>query len=400
MSGVQSNTKREMHSFKVVLLGDTAVGKTSILMRFVENAFQEAQQATIGAAFQSVDIDVPYVGPSKSETTKKTEDSTHHMARLQIWDTAGQEQYHSLAPMYYRGCHAAVIVYDVGNLESFKRAKVWIHELNQSMAEEDWERVIVILVGNKMDLCEDVYSRKYTNELTTKEIYQSVSIENKAEISKTNNVNFRNRLLFPFALNSADDITQQQQQEDLKREKETENENTNRFKHEYNKSVRKVSLEMSFQFAKERRLHFIETSAKYGTNVRTLFHSIAYLLYSQFKHNELLYANSKDANASKKSQAFRIHETAGQGYSEADSKILKESDFTKKKKKCFMCFILFFSFPKFTPFLRLPFIFFFVFVSSKFLMQSIKSIFFSVNYNFRKILCLCFKTETITHITC
>jgi len=162
-NGLQS--KREMHSFKVVLLGDTNVGKTSVLVRFVENTFQDLQQATIGAAFQSVDITIPYTNSSNEDD--KLQDDKQHIARLQIWDTAGQEQYHSLASMYYRGCHAAIIVYDVSNLESFKRAKVWIHELNQSMADDDWEKVVVILVGNKLDLCEDIYSSKYTTEITT-----------------------------------------------------------------------------------------------------------------------------------------------------------------------------------------------------------------------------------------
>lgn len=82
--------------FKLVLLGESAVGKSSLVLRFVKGQFHEFQEATIGAAFltQTVCLD---------DTTVKFE----------IWDTAGQERYHSLAPMYYRGAQAAIVVYDI-----------------------------------------------------------------------------------------------------------------------------------------------------------------------------------------------------------------------------------------------------------------------------------------------
>ncbi|NXR23548.1 RAB5B protein, partial [Cinclus mexicanus] len=84
--------------FKLVLLGESAVGKSSLVLRFVKGQFHEYQESTIGAAFltQSVCLD---------DTTVKFE----------IWDTAGQERYHSLAPMYYRGAQAAIVVYDITN---------------------------------------------------------------------------------------------------------------------------------------------------------------------------------------------------------------------------------------------------------------------------------------------
>ena len=81
---------------KVVLLGDTGVGKSSLVLRFVTNNFKPYSESTIGASFMSKMIMVD-AKPIK----------------FQIWDTAGQEKYHSLAPMYYRGAAAAVIVYDI-----------------------------------------------------------------------------------------------------------------------------------------------------------------------------------------------------------------------------------------------------------------------------------------------
>ena len=83
---------------QLVLLGESAVGKSSLVLRFVKGQFHEYQESTIGAAFltQTICLD---------EATVKFE----------IWDTAGQERYHSLAPMYYRGAQAAIVVYDITN---------------------------------------------------------------------------------------------------------------------------------------------------------------------------------------------------------------------------------------------------------------------------------------------
>lgn len=117
--------------FKLVLLGESAVGKSSLVLRFVKGQFHEYQESTIGAAFltQTVCLD---------DTTVKFE----------IWDTAGQERYHSLAPMYYRGAQAAIIVYDITNQDTFNRAKSWVKEL-QRQANPN---IVIALSGNKADL--------------------------------------------------------------------------------------------------------------------------------------------------------------------------------------------------------------------------------------------------------
>ncbi|KAL2078248.1 hypothetical protein ACEWY4_025933 [Coilia grayii] len=117
--------------FKLVLLGETAVGKSSVVLRFVKGQFQEFQEATIGAAFltQTVCLD---------DTTIKFE----------IWDTAGQERYHSLAPMYYRGAQAAIVVFDITSADSFTRAQSWVKEL-QKQANPN---IVIALAGNKADL--------------------------------------------------------------------------------------------------------------------------------------------------------------------------------------------------------------------------------------------------------
>ncbi|CDW51862.1 Ras protein Rab 5C [Trichuris trichiura] len=117
--------------FKLVLLGESAVGKSSLVLRFAKGQFHEYQESTIGAAFltQSVCMD----------------DMT---VKFEIWDTAGQERYHSLAPMYYRGAQAAIVVYDVTNQESFTKAKNWVNELQRQALPN----IVIALAGNKADL--------------------------------------------------------------------------------------------------------------------------------------------------------------------------------------------------------------------------------------------------------
>ncbi|CAL8096244.1 unnamed protein product [Calicophoron daubneyi] len=125
-------SERQINS-KLVLLGESAVGKSSIVLRFVKSQFSEFQEATIGAAFltQTVVCGDP-----------------QRTVRFEIWDTAGQERYHSLAPMYYRGAQAAIIVYDITNAGSFQRAKSWVNELNEQANSVK----VIALAGNKLDL--------------------------------------------------------------------------------------------------------------------------------------------------------------------------------------------------------------------------------------------------------
>jgi len=127
-------TTNKIFQFKLVLLGDTSVGKSSIVIRFVKNQFSDLQEATIGAAFLTQTV------PLNDCTVK-----------FEIWDTAGQERYHSLAPMYYRGAAAAIIVYDITSQDTFTRAKSWVKELQRQGTQD----VVIALAGNKIDREED-----------------------------------------------------------------------------------------------------------------------------------------------------------------------------------------------------------------------------------------------------
>ncbi|KAM0865891.1 hypothetical protein ACQ4PT_042973 [Festuca glaucescens] len=119
---------------KLVLLGDSGVGKSCIVLRFVRGQFDPTSKVTVGASFLS--------------QTLALEDST--IVKFEIWDTAGQERYAALAPLYYRGAAAAIVAYDITNPESFKKAQYWVKELQKHGSPG----IIMVLVGNKADLHE------------------------------------------------------------------------------------------------------------------------------------------------------------------------------------------------------------------------------------------------------
>jgi len=130
----------KIFQFKLVLLGESAVGKSSLVLRFVKGQFLDYQESTIGAAFLTQTVCL-------NDTTVKFE----------IWDTAGQERYHSLAPMYYRGAQAAIVVFDITNTDSFERAKNWVKELQR----QGNPNIVIALAGNKLDLAS---KRKISSE--------------------------------------------------------------------------------------------------------------------------------------------------------------------------------------------------------------------------------------------
>ncbi|KAA8585564.1 hypothetical protein FQN60_004258 [Etheostoma spectabile] len=117
------------HLFKLLIIGDSSVGKSSLLLRFADNSFSGSYITTIGVDFKirTVDIDGERV-------------------KLQIWDTAGQERFRTITSTYYRNTHGVIIVYDVTNPESFVNVKRWLNEISQNC-----DNVCKILVGNKND---------------------------------------------------------------------------------------------------------------------------------------------------------------------------------------------------------------------------------------------------------
>ena len=117
--------------FKYIIIGDSAVGKSNILLRYIHDKFNEEFQSTIGVEFGAKNI--------------KIEDKIY---RIQIWDTAGQETFRSITRAYYKNSVCACVVYDITNRNSFQNVKSWIEDCKKQSPKT----VFLVLIGNKVDL--------------------------------------------------------------------------------------------------------------------------------------------------------------------------------------------------------------------------------------------------------
>lgn len=135
---------------KMLLVGDSNVGKSSLLLRFVDDQFSPSFVTTVGIDFKIKEIALP---------------STGTKVKLQIWDTAGQERFRTITTAYYRGAMAIVIVYDVTNKQSFAHLAYWVSQIENQVKDGD-NKPIVVIVGNKADLVEqrtvgDIEGRRF-----------------------------------------------------------------------------------------------------------------------------------------------------------------------------------------------------------------------------------------------
>ena len=122
----------EIESFKVVLVGESGVGKTSIITQFIDQTFQEDQQSTTGGTF----------------STKSVKCGNNKTLKFEIWDTAGQERYRSLTKMFYKDANAAILVYDITRKDSFEQLKLyWAEQIKECP-----ENIILVIAANKSDL--------------------------------------------------------------------------------------------------------------------------------------------------------------------------------------------------------------------------------------------------------
>lgn len=124
-------TSEEVIDLKIVMLGDVCVGKSSLVNQFVSKTFVPNLESTVRISFQTKNLVL---------------DGTY--VQLRVWDTAGQEKYRSLAPIYYRGADAAIIVYDCTRKDTFKTLKYWVRELQGLSGEA----IVIGVAANKVDV--------------------------------------------------------------------------------------------------------------------------------------------------------------------------------------------------------------------------------------------------------
>jgi small GTP-binding protein len=127
--------------YKILLLGDSSVGKTCFLMRYTDNTFQDIHMSTIGLDYKLKNVQL--------ENGK--------MVKIQVWDTAGQDRFRSITKNYYKGAHGIILIYDVTEQKSFDNVKNWMAQIKEEVSE----RVSIVLVGNKID---DEDNRKISTE--------------------------------------------------------------------------------------------------------------------------------------------------------------------------------------------------------------------------------------------
>ena len=121
----------DIHTFKILTIGESGVGKTCILRRFVEDKFLKNHLATIGIDFKTKNIIVDGV-----------------QVKLKIWDTAGQERFRNITNQYYKGADGIILVYDVTDRTSFEKIREWMNQIKQNTTEDE---IGLVLLGNKCD---------------------------------------------------------------------------------------------------------------------------------------------------------------------------------------------------------------------------------------------------------
>ena len=135
----EASLMKEQYKFKIVIVGDSGVGKTNLVKRFIQNTFSSNTQATVGCEFFSNN----YLINDK-------------LFKIELWDTAGQERYKSITSAYYKGASGAILVYDVTNKTSFNNVDRWYQEIKDCSSAD----IKILMVGNKTDLKETLVISK------------------------------------------------------------------------------------------------------------------------------------------------------------------------------------------------------------------------------------------------
>ena len=130
----EKKEKEEVILYKILILGDSSVGKTSLLLQFCDDKFDPETLTTVGIDYKKKFI---------MRHGKKIQ--------LQICDTAGQERFRSIAKNYFKNCDGIIIVYDISNFKSFENIKIWLDSIKENI---DMDKIGLVVVGNKIDLVE------------------------------------------------------------------------------------------------------------------------------------------------------------------------------------------------------------------------------------------------------
>ena len=154
---------RTIYQLKIILVGDSSVGKTSLVNRFMGFEFQENYSCTINADFKIKSLTI--------------DQSTG--AELTVWDTCGQEKFRSITKLYFKDAHGVILVYDVNNENSFKGLNIWLNEIKNNCKVD----VSIILVGNKIDIENRKISKEQGNDFALKNKLMYIETSSKDGIN-------------------------------------------------------------------------------------------------------------------------------------------------------------------------------------------------------------------------
>ena len=149
--------------YKILILGDSSVGKTCFLMRYADNIFQETHMSTIGIDYKLKNI---YLEDDK-------------LVKLQIWDTAGQDRFHSITKTYYKGANGIILIYSVIDKKTFANVRNWLSSIKNEVSD----KVVIFLVGNKID-AEDLREVTYEQGEEMAESYKLPFFECSAKTAE------------------------------------------------------------------------------------------------------------------------------------------------------------------------------------------------------------------------
>ena len=162
-----------MITYKVIILGDSKVGKTAFILRFCEDKFLEESLSTVG-----LDMKTKFV----TRQNKKIQ--------LQIWDTAGQERFRSITKNIYKGAHGILLMYDVTNKETFRHIKEWIKNIRDNINNQI-DKIALCVLGNKIDQPEEM--KQVTEE--DKQKFKDESNLDIMEVSAKSNININESII-------------------------------------------------------------------------------------------------------------------------------------------------------------------------------------------------------------
>ncbi len=180
-------TEEREYVFKITILGDAAVGKTSLINQFVEGAFQEDYKPTLGANIVRKDVNL---------------EDVNAQVRLIMWDLAGQEKYNVIRSMYFQGCVGALVVYDVTRFQTFENVESkWLKDFKKYVKREG----AYILIGNKIDLSDQRTVPEEKGKELAEKIQASDYIETSAKFGDNVEMAFK-KLVYQILRNYGEKI--------------------------------------------------------------------------------------------------------------------------------------------------------------------------------------------------